>query len=159
MRKVPPTLALVGAIFTAIGSIFLIIALIVFFNFEAVQNNPNVHGDLWALIGVFGFIGILFPTMGINFLAISGKARRQKRHVREAGYYVYANVVDICENRSVNYMGRHPLTLVCEARDEYLGTVDRFVSDSFLGEPRYQIGDSVRVFVDPDDNRIYSVDV
>ncbi len=148
MKKKFDPLLFVGALFTAIGMVFLPIGIVL-----------GINQDRFFLF-CFGLIGSVFVFIGILLLSVIVKKNRMKKELTDRGYYVTADITEITYNGSVTVNGRHPYVIQCAYEDPYTNEFHLFRSEDLPYDPSPMLkGDQIRVFVDPEDFDRYYVDI
>jgi len=149
-------ISLVGIIFAVIGSMFTGTTVLMGVLFGKTGSGT---GNVRFLLFVFGFLGLIFLTIGILMIYLCAKKKTKRRAVEEEGYCVYAEVVNIQENRNVSINGRHPYTVECHYSDPYSGQLHVYFSDMLQYYPAELLGKTVRVYTRRNDDSIYVVKI
>ena len=149
---------LLGIIFSILGAIFLIVALIV-----TVAVLPNVTGaegeNLYILPIIFGSMGIIWLLVGGGFLIFVGAKDKKKKDLMQNGNMVYAEVTGGSEVFNVEVNGRHPWKLECKYEDPFSGEIYLYSSRNMFVDPYPYIGQQIAVYVDRNDPSKYYVDI
>lgn len=146
-------LKLIGLIYVILGGIFIAVGIC------AGIAVHNVDGSVWIFTATFSGIGSVFFILGIIFLILNGRGKKQARRLMDAGNYIYAEVAHVEANYRVHVNGRHPYKVVCRYTDEY-GTVHLFRSKDLFFDPEGIMKDTlVRVYVEPGNMKHYYVDI
>lgn len=109
---------------------------------------------------VYGGVGLCFLPLGIVFLTLRCKKINHKKRLMQKGKIIYARIVDLKENRRINYNNRYPYKLICECYQEFYDQDYTFVSDNiFIDDEVDYLGKYVAVYVmDPKTCDKYYVD-
>lgn len=141
---------IIGLVFTLMGAVFAMIGL-----GTLISGNE----DLLLFTIIFGGIGLVFFFVGLPFLLLAIKKRKQKLHLIETGAQATGIITDIEIDRSVRVNNRYQRKAHCKVVDEYTGAVYLYSSDSVAGNIDYLVGREVTVYYDPDDRSKYYVDL
>ncbi len=83
------------------------------------KDNPNKIGSK-----SFNLIFLIFPGMGLIFLAIGGigilvktNKKKSEKKLKENGKLIYANYSETALNTSYDVNGRYPYNIICEWKD------------------------------------------
>ncbi len=114
-----------------------------------------------SIIGfIFTPLGLVFAIIGYSFLIVNFKKRKQKRRLLETGQVIYARIIDIYRNSSVQVNGRSAFVIECVFEDEYSGESRVFKSENMFVNPyKAQVGYDIPVYLDRENPRKYYVDV
>lgn len=149
---------ILGMIFSILGTIFLVVALI-----TAVVILPNFTGteseELYILPIVFGSAGAPFLLVGIGFLIFVGIKNKKKKELMQNGNLIHAMVTGGSEVLNVEVNGRHPWKLECRYEDPFSGDIYLYSSRSIFVDPYLYIGQQIAVYVDRNDPSKYYVDI
>ncbi len=143
-------LLILGIVFSAIGGIYVVIALGVAFS-GASQAEPG-----FPLI--FGGIGGVFLVLGLVFLGVELGKRRKIRAMVLSGHYVWGTIVSIDWDTHVRINGRNPQVAVaqyCHGSKQHYFTsrhLPRYCSDTLIGQ-------KVRIYCQAPDFSCYYVDL
>jgi len=146
---------IIGSIFSILGAIFLVIALLV--GILGATLGENMF--FFIVLLPFFIVGGVFFVIGQVFLARIRKKNRMRDELLTMGHCVMAKVVGVEQNRTVSINGRHPYRVRCryEAPD---GTVHAFCSWDIKYDPTgLFLRDTVDVYVDRYDMDRYYVDL
>lgn len=124
------------------GAIFLVVGLILSIGFLA-GDMPAVAVILPLVFVVFGGVIVFF---NVRKLLTAKK-------LRENGRKVWATVCSVDINTGVDYNGRHPYVVVCEAEGR------QFRGSTFNPAAADLLGKTIAVFVSPDKPEDYVVDL
>ena len=143
-------LKIVGWIFSLMGSIFCLVAILTILKAPA---------EVVFIGYIFLAIGGLFLSLGILFLAIVVSKRNRSQKVIDNGHYVWGTIVDCVYNYNVNINGRHPYRAIVRYLDPMGIThifksidINRFLDPSIIGR-------QVKVYVSNDNMKHYYVDI
>jgi len=106
----------------------------------------------WVLALLPFIFTITFGTIGVVFLAIERRKRNRSRYLFEYGKPIWANVEGTEANWNITVNGRPAKVLVAT-----YGNM-RFVSDTVDNNDLMNIGEHVKVLVDPSDATKYTFD-
>ena len=111
------------------------------------------------LLPVFGFIGLVFLTIGLAVVFTAKKNREKVNRLVEAGLYVEAEITDMQEDLNTSMNGKHPIIVSCRYESPE-GKLYLYHSRS-VWVNSYDIDrkKKVRVYVDYRDPSNYYVDV
>lgn len=129
------------------------------------DNNPGeVIGTGWSefiFLGVFGGIGLVFFAIGLIFVALIVKKNRKIKWLLENGQVIHGTVTEIVFNTCVNVNGRHPRVVYCSYQDPGTGMIYQFKSRNIYDSITncIAIGDSIDIYVDPENYAKNYVDV
>lgn len=129
------------------------------------NNNPGkVIGTEWSdilFLGVFGGIGLVFFTIGIAFVVVIAKKKSKAKWLLENGQVIHGTVTEIDFNPCVHVNGRHPRVVYCSYQDPGTGMIYQFKSRNIYDSITncIAIGDSIDIYVDPDNYAKNYVDV
>lgn len=138
---------IVGSVFAAVGLVFLPAGIIL-----------GARGEPFFLL-CFGLLGALFLFLGVLFLAVPVRKRKLKQELLSTGRCLTAQISEITMNTSVSVNGRHPYVIQCFYEDPYTNEFHLFKSEDLLYDPSPMLkGDTIRVFVDPENYSRYYVD-
>ena len=144
-------LVLLDIIYTILGGIFLLVGLILGF---ALKDSG---GLLFGLI--FGGIGGIFFILGIVFLLIEWKKKKQADALLAQGRYLWGEIRDLVPNPLVRINGRNPLIAVVCYTDIY-GKTHLFRSKNLSADPcQSLIGRQVKVYYQNASYQPYYVDM
>ncbi len=110
----------------------------------------------------FGYVmllamGLLFLLVGVIPLTTMLLGSIKGKKLMQTGKLLQAMVDHIDLNRSVTYNGRHPYLIYCTYYDAYRDVTYRFKSRNVMVDPGYAPGDTIEVYVDPEDYSKYAV--
>ncbi|MBD5529060.1 MAG: DUF3592 domain-containing protein [Lachnospiraceae bacterium] len=116
----------------------------------------STAGDNVLFVILLG-MGLVFTLVGVipTTHMLVGSAKGKK--LMQSGKRLQAVVENIDFNYSVTYNGRHPYVIFCTYQDPYRDVTYRF-KKNVMRNPGYAPGDSIDVYVDPDDYSKYVVD-
>lgn len=116
----------------------------------------SAAGDNLIFIILLG-MGLAFTLVGVIpttcILVSSAKGKK----LMQSGKRLQAVVESVDFNNSVTYNGRHPYVIFCTYQDPYRDVTYRFKSKNIMRDPGYAPGDSIDVYVDPEDYSKYVV--
>ena len=117
----------------------------------------SAAGDNMALVIMLG-MGLVFTLVGVipTTCMLANSAKDKK--LMQSGKRLQATVESVDFNNSVTYNGRHPYIIFCTYQDPYRDVTYRFKSKNIIRNPGYAPGDSIDVYVDPEDYSKYVVD-
>lgn len=123
-------------------------------------DNPghiaSRSGNAWGY-GILLGMGFAFLLVGtVPSVRILIGFRRDKELLAN-GRRLQATVESIDLNSSVSYNGRHPYVIFCTYQDVYNNVTYRFKSGNLRRHPGFAPGDTVDVYVDPQDYSKYTV--
>lgn len=122
----------------------------------APEHIASKSGDTFGYVMLLS-MGLLFLLVGLvpltRMLLHSIKAKK----LMQTGKLLYATVDHIDLNHSVAYNGRHPYLIYCTYYDAYRDVTYRFKSRNVMVDPGYAPGDTIEVYVDPEDYSKYVV--
>ena len=88
-----------------------------------------------------------------------GFVPKKDKKLKESGILLNAVIVEVAVNNSVSVSGRNPRKLICQGtlpngQKRYFesGNVSAFIQPDVIGQP-------IAVYIDPNDNERYYVDV
>ncbi len=153
---------IVGAIFSFTGAIFAAIG-ILFFAFGDPNDVEGVFDsaekNFMALCGIFAGMGLLFFVLGIVFVIREVRKHQTERALLEGGYYIFAEVTDICDDEAVTVNRRHPQYAECTYKDPDTQEDYFFRSKDYLRDLRGFLGRNVRVYLERGSFEPYYVDL
>lgn len=150
MKKHP--LKMIGTIFLIIAAAELLICLIL--TLTPITGNSLALG---ISSGVLGIQALIFGAIGGSFCLYVRRKEQKRDRLVSGGYYEMATVVDLDRSYAVRINGRNPWYVIC--RIERDGALHEYRSDMLLSRPALESGDTVRVYLDRRDDRLYYVDV
>jgi Gpi18-like mannosyltransferase len=143
-------LKLVGWIFSFMGSIFCLVAIL------SILKAP---AEVVFIGYIFFAIGGLFLSLGVFFLVLVASKRIRSQKVIDNGHYVWGTIADCVYNYNVCINGRHPYRAIVRYMDP-MGITHIFKS---IDINRYMdpgiIGKRVKVYVSSDNMNHYYVDI
>lgn len=142
-------LRILGCVYAVLGAVFLGLGAVL--TKALFPENP---------VGpIFMMIGTPFFLLGLVFLVIEHRKKRRMEGLVEAGYFVWAEIVDCVYNYNISYHNnRHPSQVIACYRAPD-GTKHLFRSRNLpTCGARDLIGKSVKVYTRPEDFRNYYVD-
>ncbi len=106
-------------------------------------------------------LALVFGGIGFTFLFASRSNNKKKEYLMENGRVLHGVVELIDFNWNLTVNGIHPYLVYCQYNDMGTGTVYKFKSENLYFDPNqyYNIGDSIDIYVDPNNYRKYFVDV
>lgn len=123
-------------------------------------GNPghmtSSSGDAFGYMMMLG-MGLIFSLVGFIPLGVMFAGSHRGRKLMENGKMLQATVERIDLNYSVTYNGRHPYQIFCTYWDACKDVTYRFKSKNLMREPGYAPGDSIKVYVNPQDYSKYVV--
>ena len=142
---------IVGIVFACMGAAFLAAGI----GIGISSSGQEAH--LFLLI--FGGIGTAFLLMGLPFLAVAIRRRKQMNRVLKEGHYITAEVCEVTRNYGVRVNNRYPFLIRCRY-DDGMGNVHIFKSRNIFYVPdTLQVGCPVKVYVDPNNYKYYYMDI
>lgn len=143
---------IISIVFTVIGVIFLPIGITLY------QTTDDLIDGIFFLC-TFGGIGIIFLIIGIIFLILLLKKKKEAEQLLDNGRYILAEICEIIPNYTIRVNGKHPYVVHCkyEAMD---GTIHIFKSRNLFFNPESMLrGTSVKVYTDRKNYKKYYVDI
>lgn len=137
---------IIGLVYSVLGALFVVLGIVLALTLE--------EGLLFCVI--FGGIGLIFLILGIIFLGVEYRKRKNVEQLIASGRYVWGTIADWRVNRSIEVCGRHPIVLLVRYVDGR-GQEHFFRSPSLriVGGPQLR-GKQVRVYYgDPDFRHYY----
>ena len=128
------------------------------------KSNPSSaqvkeFWPLWLGPIIFGFIGLIFFSIGLGFTFIPALRKRRNDKLRQRGKPIPARVTEVTMNTSVTVNGRHPFVIHAQWFDPQTSSVRLFKSDNFWYDPEpYLAHEEVTVFVDKQNPKRYWMD-
>jgi len=119
------------------------------------------HLDTIFLLSFSGF-GVLFGLIGGIPIAIIMKKQNHNKKLKENGRAIWGVVEEVCINRNVTVNGTHPKYFVVKYEDDGIVTAtSHFKSGSFVlpGDGNEMVGKNIKIFVNPQNNADYVVDL
>ena len=120
------------------------------------RQNPHVFVNTWGMylipVVVLSGLAVIFGGIGMGFLVYQRRKRRQFEWLLEYGTPVWANVLGIDENWSIQINGRPAMVLVA-AYDNM-----RFVSGPLDNNDLMNIGEHIKILLDHEDANKYAFD-
>lgn len=120
------------------------------------RHMTSKFGDTFGYMMLLG-MGLIFSLTGFIPLTVMWSRFRRDKRLMENGKLLQATVECIDLNHSVTYNGRHPYLIFCTYWDAYQDVTYRFKSKNLMQEPGYAPGDSIKVYVNPQDYSKYVV--
>lgn len=126
------------------------------------DNPTDVHtsdGDLFFTLMFVG-LGGLFALIGYIILIVSILNKKKKAGLLERGQHIYGEIESMEQDYSITINGRHPFRIYCKYKNPTDGYIYKFKSDTLDFNPwdSYKTGDSIDIYVDPDNFKKYYVD-
>lgn len=145
----------IGILFSFIGGTFFVIGIAsgIFY-----AKTPTFRGNFFLFPLVFGGIGLLFLILGICFLTIARKQKKNRLQLIETGEQVLAEVTDCFIDYSVRINHRHPYCLNLKYYDPFSGRTLVFTSGAVMNPNNY-LGRQLTVYVDRNNPDRYYVEV
>ena len=143
---------IIGIVFTIIGVTFLPCGIILH---QTITDKTERDIFLYT----FGGIGIIFLLIGVIFLILMLKKRKEAQQLLVDGRYIVAEICEIVPNYTVRVNGKYPYVIHCkyEALD---GTVHIFKSRNLFFNPEPLLkSNSVKVYTDRTNYKKYYVDI
>ena len=137
----------VGIVFAAFGGVETLVAL--FLLIAPAINN-------YIALGLFGH-ALIFGTIGTAMLLVNRNKNRLRDELIAGGCYEIGTVVSVDRNMRIQVNGRHPIFVVCHI--ERGGVIHEYRSDDLGYHPGLKPGDPIAVYLDPNDEKRYYVDV
>lgn len=122
-------------------------------------RNVRVKGEVLYIILPVIF-GVVFGTVGA-ILLIAGLKGDGRKKLRETGRLIYGVVDSIEQEMFIEVNGSHPYVIICSYTDPSSGIVKKYKSQQLFDNPlgRYNPGDSIRIYLDPEKEDKYYVDL
>lgn len=118
------------------------------------KAGDSLSYTLLLIMGAaFTLFGFIVPLTCMTIRSQKGKKLLQ------TGKRLSAIVESVDFNTSITYNGRHPYVIFCTYQDAYRDVTYRFKSKNLMQEPNCMPGDSIEVYVDPEDYSKYIVNV
>ena len=107
---------------------------------------------------IFGFS---FSAVGLPFILVARGKKKRKKYLLENGRLLHGVVEQIVLNHNIQANSRPLSNIVCIYTDPITNQSQRFVSEaiSIDYDIAYKAGDSIDIYVDPNNYRKYYVDV
>ncbi len=126
------------------------------------DNPTDIHssdGDLFFTLMFVG-LGGLFALIGYIILIVSILNKKKKARLLESGQHIYGEIESMEQDYSITINGRHPFRIYCKYKNPTDGYIYKFKSDTLDFNPwdSYKAGDSIDIYVDPDNFKKYYVD-
>lgn len=121
-------------------------------------HMTSASGDILGY-GILLGIGVIFVLVGFVPMVCMTVSSIKGKKLLETGKRLSATVERVDFNLSITYNGRHPYIIFCTYQDVYQGVTYRFKSKNLMQEPGCAPGDSIEVYVDPEDYSKYVVNV
>lgn len=121
-------------------------------------HMTSASGDVLGY-GILLGMGVIFVLVGFIPMICMTVSSLKGKKLLETGKRLSATVERIDLNLSVTYNGRHPYIIFCTYQDVYKDLIYRFKSKNLMREPGCAPGDSIEVYVDPEDYSKYVVNV
>ena len=142
---------IIGIVFTGMGVAFLTAGIVTGIILSAEGSN--------LFLMIFGGIGTAFLLMGLPFLVVAIRRRKQMNRVLKEGHYIMAEVCEVTRNYGVRVNNRYPFLIRCRY-DDGRGNVHIFKSRNIFYVPdTLQVGCPVKVYVDPNNYKHYYMDI
>lgn len=129
------------------------------------NNNPDrvvgTESSPAMFFYIFGGTGLVFFTIGIVFVVVIAKKKSKTKWLLENGQVIHGTVTEIDFNPCVHVNGRHPRVVYCSYQDPGTGMIYQFKSRNIYDSITncIAIGDSIDIYVDPDNYAKNYVDV
>lgn len=129
------------------------------------NNNPDrvvgTESSPAMFFYIFGGTGLVFFTIGIVFVVVIAKKKSKTKWLLENGRVIHGTVTNINVNFSVRVNGRHPRVVYCSYQDPGTGMIYQFKSRNIYEDQAncIAIGDSIDIYVDPENYAKNYVDV
>lgn len=125
------------------------------------ENPIDVHsaeGDLFFTIMFVG-MGLLFALIGFIVIIVQFTHKKKNANLIENGRHIYGEIETMEQDYSVTINGRHPFRIYCKYNNPSDGYIYKFKSDLLDFNPwdSYKVGDSIDIYVDPDNFKKYYV--
>ena len=127
---------------------------------DSPRKIETAEGNRTLLIVVFAVGGFL-TIVGIPTILTSYLRKLKNNKLAETGQHIYGTIESIERDTSVTVNGRHPFRVYCNYKNPADGMTYKFKSDCLYFNPNdsYKVGDSVDVFVNPDNYKKYYVEI
>ena len=99
----------------------------------------------------------IFGGIGVGFLIYAQRRKAKRERLLSNGYSETAVIVDIKENPFIRINRHHPWHVICHINRD--GVVHEYRSEGLYHHPDVNIGDSVPVYLDRQNEKNYYVDV
>ena len=134
-----------------------------FFGRTVCVDIYNVEDAVYKMISADSGdgIGLVFFAIGLIFVALIVKKNRKIKWLLENGQVIHGTVTEIVFNTCVNVNGRHPRVVYCSYQDPGTGMIYQFKSRNIYDSITncIAIGDSIDIYVDPENYAKNYVDV
>ncbi len=159
MKKYNGALIMFGAVFAIVGLVFFIVGAWVAFFLDPNAPGVTVSGDQKTFGIFFMLFSSIFIAIGVWQIVKEVKSAAKGKRLVEQGTLYWAQVTNISQNLNVTINGRSPYFVECSCVDS-IGLCRNFVSDDVMRLPStFGIGSTVAVYVNPDDDDEYFVDL
>ena len=134
----------------------------------------GVIGALFTAVGVgivyaarmpafllFCVLGLLFFCLGVGMLLWRARRQKQQAALLENGQRIWADIVEVGPDLRVQFNGRCPFIILCEAKNPADGEVYTFTSEGLWFDPSSCLEGrrQLPVYVDPDNWKHHAVDL
>lgn len=150
---------IMALVFGLDGIIFGLVGVGLQKNIETVAASPNSHGNVRILPPVFLAVGAVSILVSLICMILIRGAAKKREKLLEVGYFIVGRVTAVVESRSVQLGRKHPYVVKCEVYDPVKVGMRTLTSDYVMETPCLSVGDTVRVYVDPNNFNNYYVDV
>ena len=138
-------IVILGGVFLGVGALMGVLSAVLYF-----AIIPRAAA--WIFLVVMLPIVLTFGILGACFLLYHSRKMKRHQWLLEYGTAVWANVLGVEENWSIIVNGRPAKVLVASYNNM------RFVSGPVDNNDLAQVGEHVKVLIDPDDNNKYTFD-
>ena len=116
--------------------------------------------SLWGGATIVGGLGSVFFLIGFGMIIYGVRKQRKKEHLLERGTRINTQYQSVSRNTSLTVNGRHPYVITSQWMNPKTNELHIFESDNIWFDPEQHIkGETVMVFIDPDDPSQYHVDI
>lgn len=127
-----------------------------------IYYNPEHPGDSRieeGHFGIFHIVGILFSVLGMIFISYCIIHRIKIYRILKHGICVKGTIIDIIPDTNVIIWGKYPNKIDVEYIDSKTGAKYLYRSDSTINKSVQIVGATVNVYVNPQDESEYYVDL
>lgn len=117
--------------------------------------------DGFVTLGIFIGVGLAVVFIFAILLNNENNKESKNRHLIAGGHVLNGTIKDFARDLTRSVNERHPFVVVCSYIDEFTGIEYVFKSEPMLQNPEINlvIGDSVRIYVNPNNYKENYVDV
>lgn len=159
MKKNNGAFIMSGVVFAFFGLVFFLTGAWIAFFLDPNAPGVTVEGDPKIFGIVFMLFSSIFIAIGVWQIVKEVKSANKNKRLVEQGTLYWAQVTNISQNFNVAINGRSPYFVECSCVDA-MGLCRNFVSHDVMRLPStFGIGSTVAVYVNPDVDDEYCVDV